>query len=91
MNTTLLIIAGIVIISTLYILKDTITEALSGGKSFMPNEMKGFSGSQNPKLRAKLSKKENRLLNVFLDTAAILIALYILVRVGSYIFSTLNF
>jgi len=40
---TVLAIAGMMfIILSLYILCDTITEYLSKGKSFAPNELKGF-------------------------------------------------
>lgn len=41
--TTFLAITGLVIIiAGLYLLSDTITEKLSGGKSFSSNETKGF-------------------------------------------------
>lgn len=36
--TTLILLAGLV----LYLLSDTITDVLSGGKSFAPNELKSF-------------------------------------------------
>ncbi len=39
---TTIIITAIVFFVTLYLLKDTITEILSGGKSFAPAELKSF-------------------------------------------------
>ena len=57
MKTTLFIFALFIIISTLYFLKDTITEALSGGKSFMPNEMKN---SNTPPTIALLKSYSNK-------------------------------
>lgn len=42
MTTTIAIIALLIIGVALYLLSDTITEALSGGKTFAPNELKSF-------------------------------------------------
>lgn len=42
MYTTLAIICLFIIIAGLYLLSDTITEKLSEGKSFSPNETKSF-------------------------------------------------
>lgn len=91
-TTTLVIIGGIILMATLYFLKDTICEGLSGGKSFMPNEMKGFSGSRKSKPQSsKLKLEDSKLFNVLYTTAVVIIVILIVVKVGGWLFFKFNF
>lgn len=95
MTTTLSIFALLIIISTLYFLQDTITEALSGGKSFLPYEMKSHNDGRTFKSRkATTGQKQgngNRLTHVLIDTLRVIIILYIFVQVGAFILRQLHF
>lgn len=81
METTIVlsVLALIIILSTLYCLKDTISEALFDGKSTLPNELKSFNSGVKPK--KKISNKEaikrnkNRILAI--DIASILVVVFI--------------
>jgi hypothetical protein len=84
MTTTITIIAMLIIFATLFVLQDTISDALSGGKSFMPSEMKGYKnynkGCFQSKKQATLPiHVSNRLINVLIDTIRCMLALYIVI------------
>lgn len=91
MNTQILIVVAVVLFSALFILKDTISYYLFGGKSVLPNEMRGFKATKPNKLSSLFSKEENRLFNVFLDTLIVLIAVFVAIRLAYYIYKHLNF
>ena len=98
MTTTIAIIAMLIIIATLYFLQDTITEFLSGGKSFMPSEMKGYRNFNKGCFQTKRKGESatlpltvtNKWLLLLIDTASVLLVLYIMVKIGSYILRTAN-
>jgi hypothetical protein len=75
--TVLAVLALIIIISTLYCLKDTITEVLSGDKSFMPAEMKNFQSGRKSKPNDKQQIKRNKALILTIDLISICLIAFI--------------
>jgi NADH:ubiquinone oxidoreductase subunit 3 (subunit A) len=75
--TVLAVLAIIIIVSTLYFLKDTITEALSGGKSFAPAELKNFSSGRKSKPTDREKINKNKLLILIIDLLSILLVAFI--------------
>jgi hypothetical protein len=76
-TTVLAIIALVILISTLYFLKDTILEALSGGKSFMPSEMKPFASGRKNKPTNEQQIKQNRTSILIIDLISIALVVFI--------------
>lgn len=76
-TTVLAIIALVILISTLYFLKDTILEALSGGKSFMPAELKTFKSGRKNKPTDEQQMKRNRKSILIIDLISIALVVFI--------------
>ena len=95
MVTTLAIIALFFIISTFYVLHDTISETLFEGKPMMPSEMKHFQTAIRTKAKTisfKPEKEEGRgsLYVVLFESALLVIFILVVIKFFEYMVSLIS-
>lgn len=89
-TTVLAVLAIFIFVGTLYCLKDTITETLSGGKSFMPAEMKCFASGRKNKPTDQEKIKENKKSILLIDLISIALVVFIFYQCYKEISQILN-